>query len=64
MVTGPNNTARTVEEVIADAKADPGKLNIGVPNGAPPHMIAAWFRHATATDINRMSTVAAGRGSR
>ena len=26
------------------AKTNPGRLNIGVPNGAPPHMIAAWFR--------------------
>jgi tripartite-type tricarboxylate transporter receptor subunit TctC len=51
MVTGPRTTARTVKDVIADAKAHPGKLNVGVPNGAPPHMIAAWFKNATATDI-------------
>jgi tripartite-type tricarboxylate transporter receptor subunit TctC len=40
-----------VGELIAYAKANPGKLNIGVPNGAPPHMIAAWFRALTNTDI-------------
>jgi tripartite-type tricarboxylate transporter receptor subunit TctC len=37
--------------VVADAKAHPGKLSIGVPVGAPPHMIAAWFKDRTATDI-------------
>jgi tripartite-type tricarboxylate transporter receptor subunit TctC len=51
MVTGPKTALQSVQGVIADAKAHPGKLNIGVPNGAPPHMIAAWFRSVTATDI-------------
>lgn len=51
MLAGSKNQAKTVKEVIADAKAHPGSLNVGVPNGAPPHMIAAWFRHITATDI-------------
>src|SRR5262249_55810925 len=41
----------SVKDVIAYAKANPGKLNIGVPNGAPPHLIAAWFKDATKTDI-------------
>jgi len=51
MVAGPGVTARTVPELVAYAKANPGKLNIGVPNGAPPHMIAAWFRALTNTDV-------------
>ena len=51
MIAGPKTAARTVKDVIADAKAHPGKLNFGVPNGAPPHMVAAWFKDATATDI-------------
>ncbi len=51
MITGPKASTKTVRDVIADAKAHPGKLNVGVPNGAPPHMIAAWFKDATATDI-------------
>jgi tripartite-type tricarboxylate transporter receptor subunit TctC len=51
MVTGPKTALQSVQGVIADAKAHPGKLNIGVPNGAPPHMIAAWFRSVTKTDI-------------
>ena len=51
MVAGQKVPANNVKELIALAKAEPGKLNFGVPNGAPPHMIAAWFRDATKTDI-------------
>jgi tripartite-type tricarboxylate transporter receptor subunit TctC len=51
MIAGPAMRAQSVAEVVAYARASPGKLNIGVPNGAPPHMIAAWFRSITATDI-------------
>ena len=51
MIAGPKVQAKTVPDLIAYAKANPGKLNVGVPNGAPPHMIAAWFRSATKTDI-------------
>jgi tripartite-type tricarboxylate transporter receptor subunit TctC len=51
MVTGPKTPLKSVRDVIAYAKAHPGKLNFGVPNGAPPHMIAAWFKSATASDI-------------
>ena len=51
MVTGPKSSFGSVKDVIAAAKANPGKLNFGVPNGAPPHLIAAWFKEATATDI-------------
>jgi tripartite-type tricarboxylate transporter receptor subunit TctC len=51
MITRPQAAQRTLPELIAYAKANPGKLNFGIPNGAPPHMLAAWFRSATATDI-------------
>jgi tripartite-type tricarboxylate transporter receptor subunit TctC len=51
MIAGPSVKAKTVPDLVAYAKANPGKLNIGVPNGAPPHMIAAWFRSATRTDV-------------
>jgi tripartite-type tricarboxylate transporter receptor subunit TctC len=51
MIAGPKVPAKTVPDLIAYAKANPGKLNIGVPNGAPPHMIAAWFRSVTRTDV-------------
>jgi len=51
MITRPQAAQRTLPELIAHAKANPGKLNFGIPNGAPPHMLAAWFRNVTATDI-------------
>jgi hypothetical protein len=40
-----------VGELVAYAKAQPGKLSFGVPNAAPPHMLAAWFKALTGTDI-------------
>src|SRR5262249_47351669 len=51
MITRPQAAQKTLPELIAFAKAHPGKLNFGIPNGAPPHMLAAWFRNVTATDI-------------
>jgi tripartite-type tricarboxylate transporter receptor subunit TctC len=51
MVAGPKAPANNVKDVIAYAKANPGKLNVGVPNGAPPHMLSAWFKDVTASDI-------------
>jgi tripartite-type tricarboxylate transporter receptor subunit TctC len=51
MIASPKLAARTVPELIALAKANPGKLNFGVPNGAPPHMLVAQFRNQTNTDI-------------
>ncbi len=51
MVASPKAPVASVADVIAYAKAHPGKLNLGVPNGAPPHMLGAWFKDLTHTDI-------------
>jgi tripartite-type tricarboxylate transporter receptor subunit TctC len=51
LVGGPKTPAASVPDLVAYAKAHPGKLTIGVPNGAPPHMLAAWFKSLTGTDI-------------
>src|SRR5262249_40911314 len=41
IVASPKAPVANFAELIAYAKAHPGKLNFGVPNGAPPHMLAA-----------------------
>ncbi len=51
MVASPKAPIANFAELIAYAKAHPGKLNFGVPNGAPPHMLAAWFKSLTNIDV-------------
>jgi tripartite-type tricarboxylate transporter receptor subunit TctC len=51
MIGATNAPFKTVPELIAYAKAHPGALNFGVPNGAPPHMLAEMFKTATGADI-------------
>jgi tripartite-type tricarboxylate transporter receptor subunit TctC len=43
--------ARTVMELVAHAKANPGKLNYGASIGTPPHLHGAMFKVLTGTDI-------------
>jgi tripartite-type tricarboxylate transporter receptor subunit TctC len=51
MIVSPAVPVQTVPELVAYAKAHPGKLSFGVPNAAPPHMLAARFKALTGTDI-------------
>jgi tripartite-type tricarboxylate transporter receptor subunit TctC len=51
MIVSPALPVRTLHELVAYAKANPGKLSFGVPNAAPPHLLAAWFKLLTATDV-------------
>jgi tripartite-type tricarboxylate transporter receptor subunit TctC len=51
MIASPSLPARTPPELVAYAKANPGKLSFGVPNAAPPHLLAAWFKAITGTDV-------------
>jgi tripartite-type tricarboxylate transporter receptor subunit TctC len=51
MVASPKSAVTSIAGLIAYASAHPGKLNFGVPNGAPPHMLAAWFKDLTKTDF-------------
>src|SRR5262245_26376354 len=47
MVAATTAPFRTVPELLAHAARNPGKLNFGVPNGAPPHILAIMFRQLT-----------------
>ena len=51
MIGATNAPFKTVQELLAYAKAHPGELNFGVPNGAPPHMLAEMFKMQTGADI-------------
>ncbi len=51
MIGATNAPFKDVRELLAYAKAHPGTLNFGVPNGAPPHMLAEMFKKSTGADI-------------
>ena len=43
--------AATVKELVAYAKANPGKLNYGAVIGTPPHLAGEMFKHITGINI-------------
>jgi tripartite-type tricarboxylate transporter receptor subunit TctC len=51
MIGAMNAPFTNVKELLAHAKQHPGTLNFGVPNGAPPHMLAEMFKMQTDADI-------------
>jgi len=51
LVITPSLPIRTVSELIAYAKANPGKLNWGFGLGTSPQLIGELFKHMTQTDI-------------
>jgi tripartite-type tricarboxylate transporter receptor subunit TctC len=51
MIARRNAPFGNVRELLAYAGAHPGKLNIGVPNGAQPHLLALSFKALTGADI-------------
>ena len=48
----PSVAANNLQELIAHAKANPGRLNIGTPQGSPPHVLAQMLRLEAGVDIN------------
>lgn len=51
MIAAANTPFKTVQDVLAYARTKPGELNFGVPNGAPPHMLAEMFKMSTGANI-------------
>jgi tripartite-type tricarboxylate transporter receptor subunit TctC len=52
VVVNPNEPIRSIAELIAYAKANPGKLNHATPGiGTPQHLAAELFKSMTQTDI-------------
>jgi len=47
----PSIPAHSVKELVAHAKANPGKLNYGAVIGTPPHMCGEMFKHITGANI-------------
>jgi tripartite-type tricarboxylate transporter receptor subunit TctC len=51
IVTGPESKNKTLREVIAEAKANPGKMNIGsITPGGTQHLAAELFRSTAGID--------------
>jgi tripartite-type tricarboxylate transporter receptor subunit TctC len=51
LAVAPSVEAKTVKELVAYAKANPGKLNYGSGTGTPPHVAWGLFKLQTGTDI-------------
>jgi tripartite-type tricarboxylate transporter receptor subunit TctC len=51
LAVGPSVPAKTVAELLAYARANPGKLNFAGPTGSPPHLAGEIFKRTTNIDI-------------
>ncbi|MBX9774466.1 MAG: tripartite tricarboxylate transporter substrate binding protein [Xanthobacteraceae bacterium] len=51
LIVPPRVTARTVQELVAYARANPGTINFGAPAGATPIMVGELFKLRTGISI-------------
>lgn len=62
LVVAPTLPVRNVANLVAYAKAHPGKLNYGAPTGALPHLTAEMFNVAAGVDIVHIPYKGAANG--
>ncbi|MPZ36809.1 MAG: tripartite tricarboxylate transporter substrate binding protein [Rhizobiales bacterium] len=51
LVVGPSWPVKTVQDMVAQAKADPGKFNYGSATGIGPHFVFELFKRKAGVDI-------------
>jgi len=51
LVVHPSVPAHSVAELVAYAKANPGKLNYAAPTGTPPHLMGELFRTLAGIEL-------------
>jgi tripartite-type tricarboxylate transporter receptor subunit TctC len=51
LVAGPSLSAKTIQDLVREAKANPGKLNYGNAIGIGPHFVAEMFKLRAGVDI-------------
>ena len=57
LVVNPSTPLKTVADLVAYAKANPGKLNYSTGGiGTLPHLTAEYFKRLTGTQITRRSS--------
>ena len=55
LMVGPNSSIHSVKDLIAQAKANPGKLNYSTAGvGTPPHLAAELLKSATGMDVQHV----------
>jgi tripartite-type tricarboxylate transporter receptor subunit TctC len=51
MVVNPSFPAKTIPDFIAYSRANPGKINMGVVIGSPPHLYSELFKMMAGVDL-------------